>query len=56
MRDVYKRLARVHAESNVPLRHHVRSNNAARMLESFLWNSVMMRETGARGRAPTRST
>ncbi|MBM4163339.1 MAG: hypothetical protein FJ222_02710 [Lentisphaerae bacterium] len=47
MRNVYKRLARVHAENNVPLRHHVRANNSARMLESFLWNTLMLQDCGA---------
>ena len=48
MRDLYKRLARVHAESNVPPRQQVKSNNAGRLLESYLWNTVLMRGVGAR--------
>jgi hypothetical protein len=47
MRDLYKRLARVHAAGNVPPRHQVKSNNASRLLESFLWNTVMIRTVGA---------
>jgi hypothetical protein len=47
MRNMYKRLAKVHAANNVPQRQHMRSNNGARMLESFLWNSAMVRQTGA---------
>jgi hypothetical protein len=47
MRDVYKRLARVHAENNVPQRQHVRGNNAARMLEPFLWDTLMLQDCGS---------
>jgi len=47
MRDLYKRLARVHAVNNVPPRQQVKSNNAGRLLESYLWNTVMMRGVGA---------
>ncbi|MBM4143138.1 MAG: hypothetical protein FJ225_06065 [Lentisphaerae bacterium] len=47
MRDLYKRLARVHAANNVPPRQQVKSNNAGRLLESYLWNTVMMRTVGA---------
>ena len=47
MRDLYKRLARVHAANNVPPRQQVKSNNAGRLLESYLWNTVMMRGVGA---------
>ncbi len=47
MRDVYKRLARVHAENNVPQRQHVRANNSARMLESFLWDTLILQDCGA---------
>jgi len=46
-RNMYKRLARVHAENNVPQRQHVRGNNAARMLESFLWDSLILQQCGA---------
>jgi hypothetical protein len=51
MRNTYKRLARVHAENNVPQRQHVRANNSARMLESFLWDTLMLQDCGARFRA-----
>jgi hypothetical protein len=47
MRDTYKRLARVHAENNVPQRQHVRANNSARMLESFLWDTLILQDCGA---------
>jgi hypothetical protein len=47
MRNMYKRLAKVHAANNVPQRQHMRANNGARMLESFLWNCALVRETGA---------
>ena len=47
MRDVYKRLARVHAECNVPQRQHVRANNTARMLESFTWDTLLLQDCGA---------
>jgi hypothetical protein len=47
MRDVYKRLARVHAENNVPQRQHVRANNSARMLEPFLWDALILQDCGA---------
>ncbi len=51
MRNHYKRLARVSKKNNVPQRQHTWSNNAARMLESFLWNSVLVEECGAMVRA-----
>ncbi len=51
VRDLYKRLAKVHAANNVPQRQHTRGNNSARVLESFLWNSVLLRQTGAEIRA-----
>jgi len=47
MRDLYKRLSRVHFASNVPPRQQVKSNNAGRLLESYVWNTVMMRGVGA---------
>ena len=50
-RNMYKRLARVHAENNVPLRHQTRSGNAARMLEPFMWNSLIWGDDGAFMRA-----
>ena len=51
VRNLYKRLAKVHAANNVPQRQHTRGNNGARVLESFLWNSVLLRQTGAEIRA-----
>ena len=50
-RNMYKRLARVHAENNVPLRHQTRSGKAASLFESFMWNSLIWGEDGARMRA-----
>jgi hypothetical protein len=47
MRNVYKRLARVHAECNVPQRQHMRANNSARMLESFAWDTLILQDCGA---------
>ena len=46
MRDLYKRLARVQAVENVPPRQQAKSNGAGRLLESYLWNTVMMRGVG----------
>jgi hypothetical protein len=46
MRDTYKRLARVQAVENVSPRQQVKANNAGRLLESYLWNTVMMRSVG----------
>ncbi len=51
LRNHYKRLARVFAKENVPQRQHTTSNNASRMLEPFLWNSVLLEECGAMIRA-----
>jgi hypothetical protein len=48
---MYKRLARVHAENNVPLRHQTRSGKAASLLESFMWNSLIWGDAGALMRA-----
>jgi hypothetical protein len=48
---MYKRLARVHAENNVPLRHQTRSGKAACLLESFMWNSLIWGDDGALMRA-----
>jgi len=50
-RNHYKRIARVFARNNVPQRQHTWSNNASRMLESFLWNSLQVEECGAMIRA-----
>ncbi|MDP6629393.1 MAG: hypothetical protein QGH42_11865 [Kiritimatiellia bacterium] len=50
-RSLYKRLLRVHAKHGVPPRHHVRSHNAARLLEAYAWNSALFRETGAAPKA-----
>lgn len=47
MRDHYKRLARVFARNHVPQRQHTWSNNAATMLESFLYSSLLVEECGA---------
>ena len=49
--NMYKRLARVHAENNVPLRHQTRSGKAACLLESFMWNSLIWGDDGALMRA-----
>jgi hypothetical protein len=46
MRDHYKRLARVFADNNVPNRQHTWSNNAATMVEPFIWNSLLVEECG----------
>jgi len=50
-RNMYKRLARVHAENNVPPRHQTQSGKAASLLESFMWNSLIWGEDGASMRA-----
>ena len=47
MRRHYKRLARVFKTNNVPQRQHTWSNNAANMLESLIWNSLLVEECGA---------
>lgn len=51
MRGHYKRIARVFKINNVPQRQHTWSNNAASMLESFLYNSLMVEECGAAHRS-----
>jgi hypothetical protein len=51
MRRHYKRISRVFAQNNVPQRQHTWSNNAAKMLESFLWSSLMVEECGGGIRA-----
>ncbi len=51
MRNHYKRLARVFADNGVPQRQHTWSNNAATMLESFIWNSLLVEECGGGNRA-----
>jgi hypothetical protein len=50
-RNISKRLARVHAENNVPPRHQTRSGKAACLLESFMWNSLIWGDDGALMRA-----
>jgi hypothetical protein len=47
MRNHYKRLARVFAKNNVPQRQHTWSNNAAQMLESYIYSSLLVEECGA---------
>ncbi len=47
MRNHYKRLARVSQANNVPQRQHTWSNNAATMLESVIWSSLLVEECGA---------
>lgn len=47
MRLHYKRLARVCAKNNVPQRQHTWSNNAAQMLESYIYSSLLVEECGA---------
>jgi hypothetical protein len=51
MRNHYKRMARVFQANNVPQRQHTWSNNAATMLESMIWSSMMVEECGAANRA-----
>ena len=51
MRNHYKRIARVSAANNVPQRQHTWSNNAAQMLESLIWSSLLVEECGAANRA-----
>jgi hypothetical protein len=51
MRGIFKRLARVQATNNVPLRSHTWSNNASLMIESFIWNSLLVEECGAQHRS-----
>ena len=51
MRNHYKRMARVFADNNVPNRQHTWSNNAATMLEPFIWNSLLVEECGAQHRS-----
>ena len=51
MRNHYKRVARVFRANNVPQRQHTWSNNAATMLESTIWSSLMVEECGAGNRA-----
>jgi hypothetical protein len=50
-RNMYKRLARVHVENNVPPRHQARSGKTAGLLESFMWNSLIWGDDGALMRA-----
>jgi hypothetical protein len=47
MRDLYKRLARVAAVENVPPRQQVKANNTGRLLESYVWNTALMRRVGS---------
>jgi hypothetical protein len=47
MRNHYKRLGRVFKRNNVPQRQHTWSNNGSTMLESFIWNSLLVEECGA---------
>jgi hypothetical protein len=51
MRNHYKRVARVFRANNVPQRQHTWSNNAATMLESTIWSSLLVEECGAANRA-----
>jgi hypothetical protein len=51
MRNHYKRLARVSRANNVPQRQHTWSNNAATLLESTIWSSLLVEECGAANRA-----
>jgi hypothetical protein len=51
MRDYYKRLARVSKQANVPQRQHTWSNNAATMLESYIYNSFLVEGCGATHRS-----
>jgi hypothetical protein len=47
MRGHYKRMARVMTTNNVPNRQHTWSNNAASMVESMIWSSLLVEECGA---------
>ena len=51
MRNHYKRLARVSQANNVPQRQHTWANNAATLLESTTWSSLLVEECGAANRA-----
>jgi hypothetical protein len=53
MRDLYKRLARVQMVENVSPRQQAKANGAGRLLESFLWNTVMMKTVGVGPNAPS---
>ena len=46
MRNHYKRLARIQKANDVPLRQITWANNAATMLESFLWDAWLVEECG----------
>ena len=50
-RNYYKRLARIHAASNVPNRQFTWANNAATAYESFIWHCKLVEECGAMIRA-----
>ena len=47
MRNIFKRLARVFAEENVPQRQFVWPNSQATYLESFAWDCQLVEEAGA---------
>lgn len=47
MRRFYKRMARLHQINNVPNRNCTWANNASTMLESFLWDAMLVEECGA---------
>ena len=47
MRNIFKRLARVFAEENVPQRQFLWANSQATYLESFAWDCQLVEEAGA---------
>lgn len=47
MRDTHRRLSRVRAANNVPLRNFYWANNSATLLESFGWDTQLVEECGA---------
>lgn len=47
MRNMYKRIARCYAANNVPNRNCTWANNAATLLESFIWDTMLVEECGS---------